>query len=227
MSRVLVFGDIHLPFIREGYIEFVKEVYKKYKCSKVVFMGDLFDLHRTGSRHLPNPNAAGAKEEYDKALKIAKKIYKAFPVVKVCVGNHDARYYNGIADKSYPTSMLKTYSEWTKSPKGWDWQMRHIVDGVIYQHGTVYGGEYPHVTATMKNLGRSTIVGHIHTAAGIHYMASGDVLPFAAIFGCGMDSNSYAAQYAIEYNKKPIVACGVVIDGKQPIVVPMDLGGKR
>jgi hypothetical protein len=42
-----------------------------------------------------------------------------------------------------------------------------------------------------------------------------------------MDSSSYAAQYAVEYNKKPIVACGVVLNGKQAIVVPMDLGSKR
>jgi predicted phosphodiesterase len=41
MSRVLVFGDTHIPFMRKGYVEFLKSVYKKYRCDKVVCVGDL------------------------------------------------------------------------------------------------------------------------------------------------------------------------------------------
>jgi predicted phosphodiesterase len=226
MSRVLVFGDTHIPFMRKGYVEFLKRVYKKYRCDKVVCVGDLFDLHRTGSRHLPDPDAEGAKEEYTKAIAMAKTLYKAFPKALVCIGNHDARYYKGAAEKAFSSVMLPDYNWWTKSPKTWKWAMRHIVDGVVYQHGTAFSGEFCHVNAAKKNR-KSTVVGHIHTSAGVTYLAASDDLIFGMATGCGMDSNTYAARYAQEYSAKPIVGCGVVIDGKLAIYEPMDLGSKR
>jgi len=189
MARVLCFGDVHIPFIRKGYIDFLKKTYKKYKCDKVVCVGDLFDLHRTGSRHLPDPNAAGSKEEYLEGLEVAKQLYKAFPKTLVCIGNHDARYYRGLAEKSYPSAMLPDYNWWTKSPKGWVWKMIHKIDNVVYQHGSVFSGDYPHVSAAVKNR-KSTVVGHIHTAAGVNYLAGPDDLIFGMACGCGMGSKS-------------------------------------
>ena len=174
---------------------------------------------------MPDPDAAGAKEEYTIGLETAKKLYKAFPNVLVCVGNHDARYYKGAAEKSYPSVMLPDYNWWTKSPKTWKWAMRHIVDGVVYQHGTAYSGEYPHVSAAKKNR-KSTVIGHIHTAFGVVYMAGPDDLIFGAATGCLMDSNTYAAHYAQEYSAKPIVGCLVVIDGQKVIPEPMNLGSR-
>jgi predicted phosphodiesterase len=44
-SRVLVIGDLHCPFEKEGYLEFCKEQYKKWKCNQVVFIGDIIDNH--------------------------------------------------------------------------------------------------------------------------------------------------------------------------------------
>jgi len=35
MSRVLIIGDTHLPFVHKNYLKFVKSVYRKYKCNKV------------------------------------------------------------------------------------------------------------------------------------------------------------------------------------------------
>jgi predicted phosphodiesterase len=225
MARTLVFGDLHLPFIREGYLEFLKKVYKSYQCDTIVCVGDLFDLHRI-SRHLPHPDAKGAKEEYLEGMDIAHKLYKLFPKVYACIGNHDARLYRQAAEKSIPSVMLKSYQEWTQAPKGWKWALKHTIDGVLYTHGTAAkGGEFPHVTIA-KAARMSTVIGHIHTAAGVHYMASDNDLIFAMACGCGMDSKSYAAQYAEELTKKPIVGCAVVIDGTQPIYIPMPLGSK-
>ena len=42
--------------------------------------------------------------------------------------------------------------------------------------------------------------------------------------GAAFDSNSYAASYAKNFTKKPIVAVGVILDnGKLPILEPMPL----
>lgn len=225
MSRVLAFGDTHLPFIRGGAIKFLREVKKEYKCDTIVNVGDMFDLHRI-SRHLPNPDAMGAKEEYLEGIEIAKELYTTFPKVKVCVGNHDSRYYKQAAEKYFPSIMLPKYNDWTKSPTGWDWKLQHIVDDVLYIHGTASkGGEFPHVQLA-KQARMSLVMGHAHTVAGIHYMASDNDLIFAMALGCMMDSKSYAATYAEELIKKPIVSCGVIIDGTLPILIPMPLGTK-
>ena len=44
-KNILVIGDLHAPFIREGYLEFCKEIYLKYQCTDVVFIGDILDSH--------------------------------------------------------------------------------------------------------------------------------------------------------------------------------------
>ncbi len=43
MSRVLVIGDTHCPAMHKGYVPFLKKIYKKYKCNKVVHIGDSVD----------------------------------------------------------------------------------------------------------------------------------------------------------------------------------------
>ena len=43
--------------------------------------------------------------------------------------------------------------------------------------------------------------------------------------GCGVDQRSMAFAYGKHFAKKPVIGCGVVIDGV-PHAVPMDLGSK-
>ena len=45
LGNVLVVSDLHLPFVRNGYLEFVKEQYNKFGCKTVVFIGDIIDNH--------------------------------------------------------------------------------------------------------------------------------------------------------------------------------------
>jgi predicted phosphodiesterase len=168
----------------------------------------------------------GAKEEYDKAMKQVEEIYKAFPKVKAIFGNHDDRYYAQAGEKAnIPSNMLKTLQELTRSPKGWQWADKWTIDDVLYLHGTAYSGTSAHLTAARNNL-KSVVLGHLHTQAVVQYIASPDELIFAAVGGCGMDSNTYAAAYAQFRDKKPIVGCLVVVDGKEAHFEPMFLGKK-
>lgn len=50
--NVLVIGDLHAPFIKEGYLEFCKEIYIKHNCNEVVFMGGIVDSHFQASTML-------------------------------------------------------------------------------------------------------------------------------------------------------------------------------
>ena len=44
-SRVLVIGDLHEPFSLDQYLYHCIEVYAKYNCNRVVFIGDVIDSH--------------------------------------------------------------------------------------------------------------------------------------------------------------------------------------
>ena len=41
--RILVIGDLHLPFTLPGYLEFCKEVYSNWNCNQVIYIGDILD----------------------------------------------------------------------------------------------------------------------------------------------------------------------------------------
>ena len=44
-SRVLVIGDLHAPFDLDSYFDHCVEVYERYNCNRVVFIGDVIDNH--------------------------------------------------------------------------------------------------------------------------------------------------------------------------------------
>ena len=46
---------------------------------------------------------------------------------------------------------------------------------------------------------------------------------FGVQVGCGIDHKTYAMAYAKNF-PKPAIGCAVIIDGFQPITIPMDLG---
>jgi len=57
MSKVLAIGDLHEPFCLDKYLRFCKNVDRKYRCNKVVFIGDVIDNHYS-SYHETDPDAA-------------------------------------------------------------------------------------------------------------------------------------------------------------------------
>ncbi len=44
-KRILVIGDLHEPFCLDSYLQHCKDVYAKYNCNRVVFIGDVIDNH--------------------------------------------------------------------------------------------------------------------------------------------------------------------------------------
>lgn len=51
--NVLVIGDTHIPFAHKNYLEFCKETQKRFKCDRVVHVGDLVD-HKIANRNAKN-----------------------------------------------------------------------------------------------------------------------------------------------------------------------------
>lgn len=219
-NNVIVIGDPHEPFCKEGYLEFCRTMQEKYDCGTVVHIGDAVDNHAI-SYHEKDVSGMSAGNEFNLAKAKMKRWYKTFPEVKVCIGNHDALPFRKIFTAGLPKEWLKSYSELLESPKGWNWDFTHLVNGVIYQHGTGMSGEMAAVNAARENR-QSTVIGHLHTVCNTRYLASYKDLIFGVTVGCGIDHKAYAFAYGKEQTRKPVVACAVILDGRIPINIPME-----
>lgn len=220
-NNVLVIGDTHEPFCKEGYLEFCREIQEKYNCGTVVHIGDLVDNHCV-SYHEHDPNGKSIGDEFAMALENCKRWYHTFPNVKICIGNHDRLPFRKAFTAGLPSNWLKTYQELFESPKTWEWDFVHQVNGVIYQHGTGMSGEMAAINAARENR-QSTVIGHLHTVCNNRFLASFKDLIFGTTVGCGIDHKSYAFAYGREQTRKPVVGCCVVINGTTPINIPMKI----
>lgn len=218
-DNVLIIGDTHEPFCKEGYLEFCREIQELYDCGTVVHIGDAVDNHSI-SYHEKDVNGLSVGSEFRLAKDKMKRWYYTFPEVKICIGNHDALPFRKVFTAGLPTEWLKSYEELLESPKGWEWDFVHQLNGVIYQHGTGMSGEMAAVNAARENR-QSTVIGHLHTVCNTRFLASYKDLIFGVTVGCGIDHKSYAFAYGKEQTRKPVVSCAVVLDGKVPINIPM------
>lgn len=221
INNVIIIGDTHLPFELEGYLEFCREQQEKYNCGTVVHIGDFLDNHAC-SFHDHDPEGQSIGDEYKLALVKAKEWYKVFPEVKMCIGNHDALPFRKSFTAGLPSHWLKSYQEMFESPKEWEWDFIHRVNGVIYQHGTGLSGEMASINAARENR-ESTVTGHLHTVMNSRFLASHKDLIFGVSVGCGIDHTKYAFAYGRENTRKPVIACCVVLNGKLPINIPFSL----
>ena len=132
-SRVLVIGDIHLPFERKDYLQFCKDTYKEYQCNRVVFIGDIIDAHWS-SFHTTDPDGLGGGAELEMVIEQVKDWYNAFPDAEVCIGNHDAIIMRKAFDSGVPKIWIKEFNDVLKTPN-WQWVTDTYIDGVRYVHG--------------------------------------------------------------------------------------------
>ncbi len=219
-DNVLVIGDLHAPFIRDGYLEHCIETQQKYGCDTIVLIGDVIDNHYS-SYHDQDPDGFGAGEELDRAIKKLKPWHEAFPNAKVCIGNHDAIVARKVFSSGLSNRWVKDYDE-VLGTEGWDFQQQHVINDVMYVHGTGCSGKG--INKRVREWQCSIVQGHIHTEAFVDWYCNKDKKLFAMQVGCGVDDRSYAMAYAKNFTKKYIVSCGVVLDkGTLPIVVPMNI----
>ena len=218
----LVIADTHEPFSHDRYLDFCVETKKKYKCTKVVHIGDLVDNHAI-SYHEHDPNGWSPEEEMKRADRYLAKWFKAFPRLKLCRGNHDSLVDRKGKTVGLPKRCFKAYKEIWKLPKGWEDGFEFEIDGVIYKHGTGYSGKFGHIQAAIDNR-QSTVIGHLHSTAGVEYIANSKQIMFGMCVGSGIDRKKYAFAYGKDSRRKPILGCGIVFDNRNAQFVPMRMG---
>ena len=212
--RILVVGDIHAPFTLDGYLEFCKEVYDKYLCNQVIFIGDILDNHYS-SYHETDPNGLSGGDELDIAIAQVAQWSEAFPVADVIIGNHDRLIMRKAFSSAVPKEWIKSYNEVLGT--NWNWTERIVYDNVQFVHGE--GGT---ARTKARNDMMSTVSGHIHTQAYCEWLVGRNFKVFGMQVGCGIDASSYAAAYARNFRRQAI-GCRVVLGGHTAINCLMEL----
>lgn len=219
--NVLAISDMHEPFCKSGYMEHCLKVQQDYKCGTVVMIGDEVDLCAV-SQWEKDPDGFSAGTEADLAQMKMETWFKVFPEVSVCIGNHTARPFRLAKSSGLPKKFMKSYEEAWGAPKGWRWAEHHEIDGVLYTHGTGFSGPNAALRIATRHR-QNTVIGHIHSEAGIQFNASKIDLIWGMQLGGALDDKTYAAFYAKDQLKKSIIGTGVVKEGKLPFYIPMNL----
>lgn len=221
MSSILVIPDYQAPFEHEDAIAFLAAIKKAYKPDIVVQIGDLADQHHF-SKYSSSTKGKGGKDEMEQATVRLRKLYALFPKVYVCLGNHDLRIFQKAGESGIDPSLLKSYEEMLDMPKGWKINDSWVFDDILFEHGIGRSGSQGALSAAKANL-RSTVIGHLHSHAGVLWFANKDHLIFGFNVGALIDDRKYAFDYGRFTSSKSILGCGLVIDGT-PVFIPMVLG---
>lgn len=221
MARVLAWPDTHIPFDHPKALPFLEKTYEKYKCDRIIQLGDLGDFAGYSAKWKPDPNGYSPGQEYELLREGLERYYNKFKHVDVVAGNHDLRPYKSMFAYGMPTQLAKSLSEFFGSPPGWTWHYGYIIiDGVRYHHGTKMSAAKL-ITAHEKYKG-SSVSGHIHNiGAAIYHYCDNKKRYFTLSAGCLVDGSAYAFRYNEDNYNCPVLGCGVIIDGEVAIFEPM------
>ena len=230
MSRVLVIGDTHCPAMLEEYPDFLAQTYDQWQCDRVVHIGDLADFHAI-SFHQKQFGLESIERELDDARNQVETLTSLFPDVDYLTGNHTALPSRQAAEVGLPPSLMLSLSAILDLPKGWTVHPRHYdlsIDGVIYRHGDK--GRSNQINAAFLNAQNeftSLVQGHFHAQAGAVYGANQRDRYFGLQVGCGTDPRSPYMAYSNVYSKRPLLGCGIVLDGEYAAFEPLLLENIR
>ena len=214
--NILVIGDLHEPFCLDGYLDWCIDQYYTYKCTEVVFIGDVIDNHFS-SYHETSADGMGGADELDFAIKRIARWRNAFPKATVIIGNHDRIIMRKAQTSAIPSKWIRSYKEVLETPD-WNFIERYETDGVQYIHGEG-GTARTKCRADMMN----TVQGHLHTQCYTEHYVGKKFRVYGTQVGCGINHKSYAMAYA-KYGKRPAVGCAVVLNnGQTPLNLLMPL----
>lgn len=212
-DNVLFIGDLHAPFILDGYLDFNIELQKKYNCGTIIFAGDIIDSH-SWSFHEHNVDGMSVRDELTAATNQLKQWYKAFPEATVLFGNHDLLISRKASAYGLSQVFLKYFGDIIEAPKTWNFVHELYKDNVLYIHGS-QGNAIDRATSIRHSVAQ----GHLHSQAFVQWSVSQIDSIFGLQVGCGLDRKAYAFEYAKDMPKKPIISSGVILErGRLPII---------
>lgn len=224
MTRILAIPDCHCPAMLGKFPAFLSKVEKKYRCNRIVHLGDLAD-NSCISYHEKHPGLSSAPEEYKRAKKQMLELVKRFPKLDLITGNHDALTERQAVTIGLLPDWLRDFNDIWGLPASWKVHPRFTeleIDGVLFMHGdSGRGGQFGAVKTAITKF-QSVVMGHLHSEFGVWWYCNGKARVFGCNAGSGVDHKALSMEYGRKFTRKPIVGCAVVLDG-HPITIPMDL----
>ena len=224
-NNILLIADTQKPYEHQDYLSFLDAVRDKYACGRIIHVGDLLDAYNW-SRYGKDPMADNVAAEVTKVREAFDLWGAVFPTVEVVIGNHDRRIRHKLDEAGFGEELLpidKVYRDIFSLPDKWTLHDDIFLDTkmgpVLVLHGDEYGATVV-PGSTMRKVGMSLVRGHHHTRAFLSFDSVKYALRFDMIIGCGIDKKAKAFGYNRKDILRPILACGVLIDG-QPVLIPM------
>jgi len=220
MATILIIGDTHCPGMRQGYIRFLQRIADQWQPDRFIHIGDLVDWHSI-SFFEPLPSQDGAGVEFKKAKRQVAELVAAFPKVDWLIGNHDALTHRQAESAGLPANIIKGYAEiWEVPWTVWPRFAKLKIQGTIYSHGdSGGGGKNAALNQAIENF-HSTVIGHFHSSGGVNYFCNRTSRVFGMSVGCGIEHRQDRFAYAAMMPKKPILGCGIVVNGKAAYFEP-------
>jgi len=219
-SKVMVIGDLHIPYHHKDSFAFLRALKKKYKgFDLVVNIGDELDQHAI-SMHDNDPDLPSAGDELKLSKAYVKDLEKIFPDMTLVDSNHSSLVYRRALKYGLPKAYLKHYNEFLGVGKGWKWVQDLTItlnDGsrCFFTHGMS-----ANVLQVAQKYGMNCVQGHYHSKASIQYFSNPDKLVWGAQTGCLTNQDSLAFGYAKNFKDRFIMSSLVIVDG-QPRLHPM------
>ncbi len=220
-SRILVISDIHAPYHHPDTIPFLKMLKDKYNPTRIISVGDEQDLHAS-SFHTHDPDLLSPGDELKAARKFMKELEQVFPEMDIMSSNHGDLYYRKAKHHGIPLHVIRDYNEVLGVGDGWKWHPDLTVElpngqKVYFCHGKSANG-----LKLSQSMGMSCVQGHYHNSFGIQYWSSPLELHWSMQVGCLIDDKSLSMAYNKLTVHRPIIGCGLIIDGK-PVLEAMEL----
>ena len=218
-ETILVISDLHIPYHHPDALDFLSDLKRTYRPTRIINIGDEVDNHGI-SFHDKDPNLLSPGDELKESRRYIKQLEKLFPKMDILESNHGSRLYRKALAHGIPRAMLKSYNEVLEVGSGWKWFDDLIVKLPNNQPVYFCHGKNKNVTILSQRMGMSAVQGHFHGRFKIDYWGNPERLNWAMAVGCLADTKSLAMAYGKNELERPVIGCGLIIDSL-PILEPL------
>lgn len=239
-KRVLVFGDMHIPYHHPDTFSFLKAIQDKLNPELIINLGDELDYHAM-SFHDTDPDLDNAGAELLKGREYLHKLEQIMPNMMIVHSNHGSMKFRKAKTHGFPRHLILSYADAifgerkedgsiyrpNKRGNGWIWVDKLIFKTSLNQEVLCVHNQLQNCITNIQRNQMCFIQGHYHSNYEIRYLSSPYNLLWGVTTGCLVDDNSFAFNYNKIDSKRPIIGCVAVING-QPVLIPMLLekGGR-
>lgn len=211
-SRVLIISDMHIPYHHPGMLPFLAGLKLRYNPTRVISIGDELDKHAL-SYHDSDPDLSSAGDELRKSLPIIKELEQMFPEMDILDSNHGSLVWRKAKTNGIPRHYIKSYNDVLEVGPGWKWHMEMTIELPDGQKVYLHHGKSADGMKLSQAMGMSVVQGHYHEKFSVDYWANPLGTYFSMQVGCLIHDDSYAFSYNNANLKRPMIGCGLIIDG--------------